>query len=56
MKTLWADLRGRRIPRQPSADELAWEAEEEAAEIAARGGVTGLNEDQMQRLRERSTR
>ncbi|MGH9156480.1 MAG: hypothetical protein ACRD1K_11745 [Acidimicrobiales bacterium] len=54
MKLLWADLRGRRIPRQPTADELAWEAEEEAAELAARGGVTGLNEEQMRRISDRS--
>lgn len=54
MKVLWADLRGRRIPRQPTADELAWEAEQEAEELAARGGVTGLSSDAMERLRRRS--
>lgn len=54
MKTLWADLKGRRIPRQPTADELAWEAEQEAEELAARGGVTGLSSEAMERLQRRS--
>lgn len=54
MKVLWADIRGRRLPRQPTADELAWEAEEEAAELEARGGVTGLSNDHYERLRQRS--
>ncbi|HVL91789.1 MAG TPA: hypothetical protein VM264_00425 [Acidimicrobiales bacterium] len=54
LKVLWGDIRGKRIPRQPTADELAWEAEEEEAELAARGGVTGLSNEQMERLRQRS--
>lgn len=54
MKTLWADIRGRRLPRQPTADELAWEAEDEAEELAARGGVTGLDQEHYDRLRQRS--
>lgn len=54
MTVLWADIRGKRIPRQPTADELAWEAEEEALENEARGGVTGLDPAIYERLRQRS--
>jgi len=54
MKTLWADIKGRRLPRTPTADELAWEAEEEEMELAARGGHTDLSADHMEKLRQRS--
>lgn len=57
LKVLWADIRGRRLPRQPSAEELQWEAEEEAEEAAARASFspgTDLTDEHMERWRRRT--
>jgi len=55
-KVLWADIRGRRLPYQPTAEELQWEADEAAAEAAARAGMaagTDLSDEHYEELRRR---
>ncbi|MGH9164792.1 MAG: hypothetical protein ACRDZW_04670 [Acidimicrobiales bacterium] len=57
LKVLWADIRGKRLPRQPTAQELEWEAEDEAEEAAARANYspgTDLTDDHMERWRRRT--
>lgn len=58
LKVLWADIRGKRLPYQPTTEELAWEAEEQAAEVEARATMaagTDLDAARFEAMRRRIT-